>query len=154
VLAADIDSIADPQACNAPTAAQAEQGCVCMLPITAPPPTGVVLLDKIKGDVLKAMPAGFVPVSKPTWLTVGDSVLVKSASTATLVAGASCQAKIGPDVSVVINPVSDTCACAMVAGEQHAAVADPGSKHGLLLALGVGAGAVLIIKHFIPPLSD
>ncbi len=118
-----------------------------MLPVSSPPQTGVVLLDEIVGDVLKSVPAGYTPVSKPTWLGVGDSVLVKSASKATLVAGANCQQEIGPNVTVVINPIDEGCACAVLAGEERAAV---GSSHGPLVAAGVGVGAVLILKHLAP----
>jgi hypothetical protein len=141
VLAADLD----PKKCTVPTDDQAKRGCICMLPIKSPPPTGIVLLDKIKGDVLVSAMAGFTPVTQPTWLNVGDSVLVKSASQATLVAGVNCQRTVGPNVSLIIKEIDNECACAALTGEQTA-----GLPH-TILAVGAGIGIGILLRP--PPVS-
>ena len=136
-LAAPLDA----PKCSVPTASQAERGCVLMLP-----PNGNVLLDKINGNVLASGAGGFTPVTKPTYLKVGDTVLVKPDSQATLGTDATCQSTIGPNVSVVITQVDNGWACAKVTGEETVAGEHAGALGGaVLLAAGIGGVAALIL---------
>jgi hypothetical protein len=144
VIAADLEST-----CQISDEEQKQLGCVCVGPLGVQP-ASVALLDQIKGEVLKSDPAGYSPVTQPTPLVIGDSVLVKDRSNALLVMGLDCQREIGPNASLVVRQTDHGCACAALLEEKPKAAAlhDP----ALLAGLAVGGG-ILLLHHLPPPVS-
>jgi hypothetical protein len=138
----------DAPKCSLPTPAQAEQGCVLMLPSN-----GNVLLDKINGNVLASGAGGFTPVTKPTYLKVGDTILVKPDGRATLGTDPSCQSVIGPNVSVVITQVDNGWACAKVTGEKVVTGEHAGVLGAVVVGAGAGAAAWILLEHPAPSVS-
>ena len=140
-IAADLESSIQDPVCRVSDEEQQKMGCVCVGPRVAKP-LHAALLTEIQGDVLKSTPVGFSPVTEPTPLDIGDTVQVKSKSSALLTVGMECSREIGPNASLIVRETEQGCACAALLEETP--------KKGLLhVAIVVGAG-ILIAKHFIP----
>jgi hypothetical protein len=134
----------DLASCQIPPEQQAELGCLCVVPITAP----VALLDEIRGDVLKTDKANYSPIAPSATLEVGDKVLFSDNGQGVLRA-MNCQHAIGPNSTLVIYQLDPGCACAALL-EDPKPVKAASHHHGL----AVGAAGLLglaILVHSISP---
>jgi hypothetical protein len=129
--------------CSIPTDQWDELGCMCVMPLASP----VALLDQVKGDVLKTEEASFSPVElSPTLLEVGDKVLFSDNGEA-IFSTLNCQRVVGPDASLVVYQLDESCACAALLDDPKPVKA--AHHHGL----AVGAASLLGLKILVHSIS-
>jgi hypothetical protein len=117
--------------------------CLCVVPIVLP----VALVTDIEGTVLKSDTNGFSPVVEQASLSVGDRVLVGDSSKASLIAGLACQTAIGPDASLSVRQLNETCACLALQEQKPIA---PAAPHSPYLAIAGAAGLLALGIHLLP----
>jgi len=120
-----------------------ELSCLCIAPKASP----VAILDQIKGDVWRTDKIDFSPIESTAWLEVGDKVLFSDNGEAILSA-VDCQRLIGPNSSLVVYELDETCACAALVEDPKpaAAVHDPS-----LLLGAAGIVGIKVLIHSISP---